>query len=63
VRRIHSTLLAVRFRFDQHIADRGANLVEYLLLVAFLAILVMVSVQLFGKIVGTKYSTVANSLP
>lgn len=63
VRRFHSTLLAARFRFDQQIADRGANLVEYLLLVAFLAILVMAAVQLFGNTVGEKYSTVADSLP
>ena len=40
--------------------ERGANLVEYLLLLAFIAIIVLVAVRALGSNVSTKLSS-ANS--
>ncbi len=37
--------------------ERGANLVEYLLLLAFIAIIVLVAVQALGSNVSTKLSS------
>jgi Flp pilus assembly pilin Flp len=37
--------------------ERGANLVEYLLLLAFIAIIVLVAVQTLGGTVSTKFSS------
>ncbi len=36
--------------------ERGANLVEYLLLVAFIAVVVLGAVKLLGSNVSTKFS-------
>ena len=37
--------------------ERGANLVEYLLLLAFIAIIVIVAVQTLGNTVSSKFSS------
>lgn len=42
--------------------ERGANLVEYILLVAFIALAVIVAVQMLSNKVGTKFSDVGSSL-
>ena len=42
--------------------ERGANLVEYLLLLAFIAIIVLVTVQALGGTVSSKFSTANSSL-
>ena len=41
---------------------RGANLVEYILLVAFIALAVIVAVQMLSNKVGTKFSDAGSSL-
>ena len=46
-------------KFANH-DERGANLVEYLLLLAFIAIIVLVAVRALGSNVSTKLSS-ANS--
>ncbi len=38
-------------------SERGANLVEYLLLLAFIAIIVLVAVKTLGGTVSTKFSS------
>lgn len=42
--------------------ERGANLVEYLLLLAFIAIIVLVAVKTLGGKVSTKFSSANSSL-
>ena len=42
--------------------ERGANLVEYLLLLAFIAIIVLVTVQTLGGTVSSKFSTANSAL-
>ena len=42
-------------RFANH-DERGANLVEYLLLVAFIAVVVLGAVKILGTSVSTKFS-------
>ena len=42
--------------------ERGANLVEYILLVAFIALAVIVAVQMLSNKVGTKFSDAGSSL-
>lgn len=42
--------------------DRGANLVEYILLIAFIAIIVIVAVKVLGRTVSTQYSSADSSL-
>lgn len=44
-------------------AERGAGLVEYVLLVMGIAILVMAALAFFGGKVGDKYSSTAADLP
>jgi Flp pilus assembly pilin Flp len=48
-------------RFDSS-NERGANLVEYLLLLAFIAIIVLVAVQTLGGTVSTKFSSANSAL-
>jgi len=43
-------------------SERGANLVEYLLLLAFIAIIVLVAVQTLGHTVSTKFSSANNAV-
>ncbi|HEY1739855.1 MAG TPA: Flp family type IVb pilin [Acidimicrobiia bacterium] len=40
--------------------ERGANLVEYLLLLAFIAIIVIVALQTLGGTVSTHFSSANN---
>jgi len=42
--------------------ERGANLVEYVLLLAFIAIVVIIGVQFLGRSVSTKFSTASSNL-
>ena len=42
--------------------ERGANLVEYVLLLAFIAIVVIVGVQFLGKSVSHKFSQASTNL-
>jgi pilus assembly protein Flp/PilA len=43
--------------------EKGQGLVEYALIIVFVAIVVIVIVGLFGEKVGGTYSTVNSSLP
>ncbi len=43
--------------------ERGAGLVEYLLLFAFIAVVVIVVVQSFGGKVSTMYSSANSQIP
>ena len=45
-----------------HRTERGANLVEYLLLLAFIAIIVLVAVKTLGGTVSTKFSSTNSAL-
>jgi len=42
--------------------DRGAGLVEYLLLVGLIALVAIVAIQFFTGKVGSKFSAAGNSL-
>ena len=42
--------------------ERGANLVEYILLIAFIAIIVMVAVKVLGRTVSGQYSSTNSNL-
>ena len=48
--------LSARFNLGER-DERGANLVEYILLIAFIAIIVIVAVKVLGNTVSTQYST------
>jgi Flp pilus assembly pilin Flp len=45
-----------------HRNEQGANLVEYILLIAFIAIVVLIAVQTLGTTVSTKFSSTTSSL-
>ncbi|HEY1737079.1 MAG TPA: Flp family type IVb pilin [Acidimicrobiia bacterium] len=51
---IFQTWLQAKFA---HRSERGANLVEYLLLLAFIAIIVLVAVKTLGGTVSSKFSS------
>ncbi|MDQ1532818.1 MAG: Flp/Fap pilin component [Actinomycetota bacterium] len=42
--------------------ERGANLVEYILLIAFIAIIVIVAVRVLGRTVSVKFSSADSNL-
>ena len=42
--------------------ERGANLVEYILLVAFIALVVLGAVKLLGTSVNSKFTDAGNTL-
>jgi Flp pilus assembly pilin Flp len=42
--------------------QRGANLVEYILLIAFIAIIVIVAVKVLGRTISTKFSSANSNL-
>jgi Flp pilus assembly pilin Flp len=42
--------------------ELGANLVEYILLIAFIAIIVIVAVKVLGRTVSTQFSSADSSL-
>jgi pilus assembly protein Flp/PilA len=43
--------------------EKGQGLVEYAILIAFVAIVVIAAVRLFGAKVGNAFSSINNSLP
>lgn len=51
--------LQARFRPTD---ERGANMVEYILLLAFIAVVVMVAVKTLGRSVSTKFTQADNCL-
>ena len=42
--------------------ERGANLVEYIMLIAFIAIIVIVAVKVLGQTVSTQFSSANSNL-
>ncbi len=58
-------LFILRSFFEARIApksQRGANMVEYVLLLAFIAVIVLVAVQNIGTHVSSKFSQANSSL-
>ena len=55
---IFRTWLAAKLHRD----EQGANLVEYLLLLAFIAIIVLVAVKTLGGTVSSKFSSANSAL-
>ena len=55
------TWMAVRWN-EAGKNERGANLVEYILLIAFIAIIVIVAVKVLGRTVSTQFSSANTSL-
>ena len=53
--------LQARLHFGER-DERGANLVEYILLIAFIAIIVIVAVKVLGRTVSTQFSSTDSSL-
>ena len=57
------------FLFERNVSmlfatfERGQGLVEYAVIIAFVAIVVIVIVGLFGENVGNTFSSINNSLP
>jgi pilus assembly protein Flp/PilA len=43
--------------------EKGQGLVEYAIIIAFVAIVVIVVVRLYGPKVGNTFSTISTSLP
>lgn len=57
------TLFMVRtWAAKKHAGDRGANLVEYILLVSLIAIAVMAAVMFFGGELGSTYHEVGSGV-
>jgi Flp/Fap pilin component. len=54
------TWLRARLHLGEH-DERGAVLVEYMLLIAFVTIVVIVSVKVLGGMISSKYSS-ANAI-
>jgi len=57
--RLVTTLWAFVHRTDD---DRGATLVEYVLLVALIAVVCIVAISFLGNAASTKFSSVGNNL-
>lgn len=55
------TWLGARLHVGEH-DSRGANLVEYILLVAFIALIVLVAVQALGGKIGDKFGDAKTQL-
>jgi Flp pilus assembly pilin Flp len=53
--------LRARSHLGEH-DERGANLVEYILLIAFIAIVVIVAVKVLGNTVSTQFSSADSNL-
>ena len=53
--------LRARLHFAEH-DERGANLVEYILLIAFIAIIVIVAVKVLGGTISTQFSSANDGL-
>lgn len=50
------TFLSARLHLGER-DDRGGSLVEYILLIAFIAIIVIVAVKVLGRTVSTQFSS------
>lgn len=50
----------IKARFGRD--ERGATLVEYVLLVALIAVVCIVAISFLGKAASTKFSSVGNNL-
>lgn len=62
-RGLTSRRIAARQRFDARRDDeRGGSLVEYVLLVAFIALVVLVSIKVLGRTISLKFSSAAPAL-
>ena len=62
---MHINVLQAWLRARLHFAERderGANLVEYILLIAFIAIIVIVGVKVLGNTVSTQFSSADSNL-
>ena len=53
--------VAVRWQLAGQ-GQRGANLVEYILLIAFIAIIVIIAVKVLGRTISTKFSSTNSNL-
>jgi Flp pilus assembly pilin Flp len=53
--------IAVRWQMAGD-SQRGANLVEYILLIAFIAIIVIVAVKVIGRTVSKQFSSANSNL-
>jgi Flp pilus assembly pilin Flp len=53
--------ISARFHLGEN-DERGANLVEYILLIAFIAIIVIVAVKVLGGTVSNQFSTTDSNL-
>ena len=47
---------------EERVADRGAAMVEYALLITFIAIVAIVAVGLIGETVSTEFSAIDSGL-
>jgi Flp pilus assembly pilin Flp len=56
---IATMLEGVRHRLR---SDAGANLVEYGMLVALIAVMALIAVQLFGQGVSSQFSTITSNV-
>jgi Flp pilus assembly pilin Flp len=54
--------VAVRWQLAGNTSQRGANLVEYILLIAFIAIIVIIAVKVLGRTISTKFSSTNSNL-
>ena len=54
--------LWIRIQTRLHRDDRGASLVEYVLLVALIAVVCIVALNLLGSSASTKLESVGNSI-
>ena len=59
IQRWAATLWTLVHRTDD---DRGATLVEYVLLVALIAVVCIVAISFLGNAASTKFSSVGNNL-
>jgi len=55
------TWMAVRWN-EASKNERGANLVEYILLIAFIAIIVIVAIKVLGRTVSSQFSSTDSQL-
>jgi Flp pilus assembly pilin Flp len=56
------TWLQARLHLGERRDERGANLVEYILLIAFIAIIVIVAVKVLGGTVSKQFSSANSNL-
>ena len=56
------TWLNAKFHMGEYDDERGANLVEYILLIVFIALIVLIAVKVLGRTVSTKFSSADTGL-